>query len=233
MSFLHLGRIVAAFQRPVRSRNLAWAEPFLIGPVPVTLGGRAVTQVDGTTCGATVLLMLRASGDPQLAAELDEHPHSIAAKQLAIFDHIRSHAVGPLRWPRRFGSPPWTLAREAVFPGVTYRSVAVNDRSRDGREILSAVWNANRAGIPVPLYTGGNVGQGIARAVPRHVVLAVPPSVPSHERKLRIYEPSTGTLVDIALDDLVNRTAPHPALGGWTHVVWAVLPTPTARIATR
>lgn len=226
MSRLHLGRIVAALQRPVISRDPVHAAPSLIDPVPVTLGVRAVTQVDATTCGAAVLLMLRASGDPQLATELDDQPERIAERQLEIFNRVRSRAIGPLTWPRRFGSPPWTLAREAVFPGVTYRSFAVDDRRAQGREILHAVWHATMAGLPVPLYTGGNIGQGIARAVPRHVVLAVPPAGPARERKLRIYEPSAGALYDVPLDSLVNRSTRHPALGNWTHVVWAVLPQP-------
>lgn len=224
---LHLGRIISALQRPVVSRDAPGAAPQPVEPVPVILGGTVVTQVDHTTCGAAVLLMLQATGDPALARELDEDPEKIGEYQLAIHDRIRRRAVGPLSWPKQYGSPPWTLAREARFPGVEYIARAVDDRTDRGRAILNAVWHANAVGIPVPLYTGGNIGQGIDRAIPRHVVLAVPPAGHSRERRLRIYEPSSGMLHDVALDDLHGRTSPHRALGNWTHVVWAVMPIPT------
>ena len=130
-------------------------------------------------------------------------------------------------WPQRFGSPPWTLAREARFPGVTYRAHALDDRTEHGRDLLHSVLHANQSGIPVPLYTGGNIGQGIARALPRHVVLAVPHTPETRSSSLRIYEPSSGMLYDVSVDDLLNRTTKHQALGNWTHVVWAILPYPT------
>lgn len=228
MRGLHLGRVVSLLQRPLRTSSPAGEAPTPIVPTPVILGGRPVTQVDETTCGAAVLLMLEASGDPHLVAELDEHPEQISARQHGIHARIRRRAVGPFTWPKRFGSPPWTLAREATFPGVRYSAFAVDDRRPSGRAILHAVWNANAAGLPVPLYTGGNLGQGIERALPRHVVLAVPPASAAREQKLRIYEPSEGMLYDVPLDELMNRSEPHPALGRWTHVVWAILPRPAA-----
>lgn len=225
---LHLGRIISALQRPVASRDAEGVAPPHTDPVPVILGGTIVTQVDHTTCGAAVLLMLQATGDPELARELDEHPEKIGEYQLAIHHRIRRRAIGLLSWPQRYGSPPWTLAREARFPGVEYTARAVDDRTDNGRAILNAVWHANAAGIPVPLYTGGSLGQGLDRAIPRHVVLAVPPAGRSRERMLRIYEPSAGMLYDIPLDDLLGRTSPHRALGSWTHIVWAVMPRPTS-----
>lgn len=228
MRGLHLGRIVSALQRPMVSRDVPGLAPTSSTAVPVVLGNTLVAQVDGTTCGAAVLLMLQATGDPELARELDEHPERIGEHQLAIHDRIRRHAVGPLTWPRQYGSPPWTLAREARFPGVEYRARAVDDRTADGRAVLHAVWHANASGIPVPLYTGGNIGQSVDRAVPRHVVLAVPPAEPIAGRGLRIYEPSAGMLYDVSIDDLLNRATGHRALGNWTHVVWAIMPRPVA-----
>jgi len=224
MRGLHLGRIVAACQRPITSPDVPGAAPSPSRSVPVTLGGTLVTQVDGTTCGAAVLLMLRASGDPALARMLDEHPERIGAMQRDLHASVCRRAIGPFPWPRRFGSPPWALAREARFPNVRYSARAVDDRTANGKALLNAVWHANAAGIPVPLYTGGNVGEGYDRAVPRHVVLAVPPAEPS--AGLLIYEPGSGHLYEVAIDDLVNRTSAHRALGGWTHVVWAIMPSP-------
>lgn len=228
MSGLHLGRIVAAWQRPLTSRPVTGAAPTPRDPVPVTLGGTRVTQVDGTTCGAAVLLMLRASGDETLAAELDANPGMIDSYQREIHADVCRGALGPLSWPRAYGSPPWSLAREARYPGVDYEARAVDDASEHGRAILNAVWHANRHGIPVPLYTGGNLREGLSRAVPRHVVLAVPPAEPVSEASLLIYEPSSGLLHEVPLTDLFARTGPHPALGGWTHIVWAILPRPKA-----
>lgn len=227
MGRLHLGRVVSALQRPLRSRHIPGATPEPSDPVPVILGNTLVTQVDETTCGAAVLLMLDASANPTLARELDENPDKIREYQLAIHKRVRRRAIGPFTWPKRYGTPPWTLARQAHFPGVSYGARAVNDRTEQGRNILKAVWHANAAGIPVPLYTGGNLGQGCDRAIPRHVVLAVPPAHPTQARRLFIYEPSAGMLHDVPLDDLADRTTPHSALGNWTHIVWAILPRPT------
>ncbi|WP_187117590.1 hypothetical protein [Flaviflexus massiliensis] len=217
---------MAPLQRPIRTR-VGTSTPPTYPPVPVVLGQTLVTQADATKCGAAVLLMLEASGDPTLARELENNPELITTYQQTIHDRVSRRAVGPVDWPQSFGSPPWTLAREARFPGVTYRAHALDDRTEHGRDLLHAVLHANQSGIPVPLYTGGNIGQGLARALPRHVVLAVPHTLETRSSSLRIYEPSAGMLYDVSIDELLKRTTKHRALGNWTHVVWAILPYPT------
>lgn len=201
----------------------AGSEPASHSPVPVELAGKRVIQVDPYSCGALTLLMLEATGDPDLAVRLDTEPGLVDQLQRDYRQRGQKRGIGPFPWPAALGIPPWTLAREARFPGVTYRPVPVDDATVKGRNVLAAVWNATRAGIPVPLYTGGNMSGGLARAVPRHVILAVPHG---NEASLRLFDPGSGALYTVPLADLAGRTTPHPALGNWTHIVWALLPLP-------
>lgn len=215
--------------------------------LPVLLGGARARQVDATTCGSAVLLMLAATGDPALAEwletgrlppgprppEVPEQPvaggaaERFAAAQERVKAATGRRALGPLPWPAGLGTPPWTAAREARFPGVRYRVRPVDDTTDDGATVLGLVEAANRRGHPVPLYAGGDVRGGAAQALPRHVVLAVPPppgaAVPG---ALRLFEPSRGSVFTVPSTELLGRTEPLPALGGWTHVVAALLPVP-------
>ena len=216
--------------------------------LPVLLGGARARQVDGTTCGSAVLVMLAATGDPGLAGWLEtgrlpsgegrpEIPAGVstdldATERFAVAQHevkrrTRQHALGPFPWPAALGTPPWTAAREARFPGVRYRVRPIDDGAQDASDVLSRVATATARGIPVPLFTGGDLRGGPAHAVPRHVVLAVPPppgtAVPE---VLQLYEPGRGAVHRVALDSLLDRRDPHPALGRWTHVVAALLPQP-------
>ncbi|WP_110851813.1 hypothetical protein [Georgenia satyanarayanai] len=244
---------LAALSRPVRTPH-ATTGPVAVADagepadgLPVLLGGARARQVDATTCGSAVLVMLAATGDPALAQWLEtgqlpagprppEVPHEdvpggaaerFAAAQQRVKAATGRRALGPLPWPAGLGTPPWTAAREARFPGVRYRVRPVDDTTEDGATVLGLVEAANRRGHPVPLYTGGDVRGGLAHAVPRHVVLAVPPpsgaAVPG---TLRIYEPSRGSVLTVPSADLLGRTEPLRALGGWTHVVAALLPVP-------
>ncbi|WP_127130436.1 hypothetical protein [Georgenia sp. SYP-B2076] len=227
--------------------------------VPVTLGGAPARQRDATTCGPAVLLMLAATGDPVLATWLEEGalpaglpPHrvppeippalvgaeSAAADRLdAAQQHLQARTcargLGPVPWPRRLGTPPWTAAREARFPGVRYRSVPLDDASPAAATLLARVHAATAAGVPVPLYAGGDLGRGLATAVPRHVVLAVPPppggahrgTDPAGPPVLHLYDPASARVYAVPLAALLGRREPLPALGGWTHVCWVLLPT--------
>ncbi|ACQ81182.1 hypothetical protein Bcav_2937 [Beutenbergia cavernae DSM 12333] len=213
----------------------------------IRLGGAVARQLSPVTCGASVLLMLAAAGDPDLAAWLVAGsrsgvrppelsmlaPHELAEPsaerrlalaQRSVHERARRDAVAGLPWPRRFGTPPWGAAREARFRGVRYTDVVVDDTDVAAtRAVLETVRAANDLGIGVPLYTGGDVASGWDTALPRHVVLAVPaPSAPAGQ--LRLYEPGRGAVVAIEAEELLGRRRPHAALGGWTHVAWAVLP---------
>lgn len=213
------------------------------------LGSRRAVQTSGTTCGSAVLVMLLAAGDPIVATwlttgrrlgslpqeiagvaaadgEADEAPaRRFAAAQGAMLQATSRRALGPLSWPTAFGTPPWTAARHARYPGVRYTHRPVDDGDRAAMQrLLSWVSSSMVRGVPVPLYAGGDLLRGVASAVPRHVVLAVPTPPDAPPGTLAVYEPTKGVVHQVPPEELVARSSPHPALGGWSHVCWAVLP---------
>lgn len=212
-------------------------------------GTAAARQTDGTTCGSAVLTMLAAAGDPLLALwlavgstcggyrppelqdiDLDTPPGQdpdagAAARFGAVQESIKRRsnrgALLGCPWPAALGTPPWGAAAVARFPGVGYRSVLVDDsRTSEVSAVLSRAVRALDHGIPVPLYVGGDLSSGIAAAVPRHVVLLTG----RDGDRVTVYEPSQGRVHDVAVEELVRSSGPSPALGGWSHVDWALLP---------
>ncbi len=215
------------------------------GAGPVRVGGVIAAQPDGVTCAATGLLLLNAACDPALERWLDDgdlpsplppeltlldraslaepDPSTrLALAAAAVHERATRSTLGPFRWPRAYGTPPWGVAREARVPGVVYRHRAVDDRDDALMdEVLAMLVAATTQGIPVPVYSGGDWSRGWDTAMPRHLVLVLPTTDPA---TLRIYEPGSGQIRTIAPDDLRRRTAPHPALGGWTHLAWTLIP---------
>lgn len=201
-------------------------------------------QTDATTCGSASLVLLAATGDPLLAAwlvtgrlvggyrsaELGLAPASalealaerapaerFGAVQRVVHGRSAANGLGPWPWPLALGTPPWGAARTARFPGVAYRHAVVDDADPAGlAAALRRVSAWVRAGVPVPLYTGGDSSRGWRTAAPRHVVLAVG-AVPGG---LEVVEPSAGRR--LVLED--DSTGPREALGGWSHLAWVVLP---------
>lgn len=189
-------------------------------------------QVDERTCGAAVLALLALAGDPRRALELSRRPPGAA--EIFAGSQRRWHARatrgpgGLPAWPVALGTPPWGAARVARYGPVRYTHRVVGGRS--GASVLAAAVEAAAAGVPVPLYTGGDLARGVSTAVPRHVVLltAVRDGVAT------VYEPSSGRLHGLPVAGLVaaggvgraTRTdrVTEAALGGWPHVVWALLP---------
>ncbi|MBD5787057.1 hypothetical protein IF650_12790 [Cellulosimicrobium terreum] len=229
------------------------------------LGGAVARQTDGTTCGSAVLGLLAAAGDPVLALWLVTGealgargtsgvepavpalpPGTDAAArfrrlQQVVKNRTNRKGLGPFEWPAAFGTPPWGAAREARYAGVRYTHRVVDGPHRDGARggglgpVLDAALAAAARGAPVPLFTGGDVAAGPATAVPRHVVLL---ATADRDSRCELYEPSSGTVHRLAAADLAagpRDPAVRRALGGWPHVVWALLPagragdrTPTA-----
>lgn len=212
---------------------------------------RAGRQTDTTTCGSAVLAMLAATGDPSLAIWLvtgalpvgaPTPPEMVGAPQgaLALLSGARAerrfaalqrvlkrrsteHALFGLRWPGMFGTPPWGAARVARFPGVAYHHQPLDDTDRVGLAgVLHAVTEAATAGIPVPLYSGGDTARGLRTAVPRHVVLVVG----TGPHGLRVFEPGSGRVMTVSTTDLLAGDRPLPALGGWQHLTWVLTPHP-------
>jgi hypothetical protein len=132
-------------------------------------------------------------------------------------------AVGPLPWPRSFGTPPWRVDNVARCAGIKFRGMVVDDA--DGADLEAAIAHSSAAlrdGIPVPMYVGGDSSLGVGTAVPRHVVLLVG----REGDLLRIYEPGSGAVHRVAVPDLRQPHGRLAALGNWSRIVWLVLPKP-------
>lgn len=205
----------------------------------------AAVQADESTCGSAVLAMLGLSGDPRAALRLasDDDPAARFARlQHAVHAATNRRGLGVAGWPRTYGTPPWGAARFASYGGVRYTHRVAGPRS-----LLEAAVAAARAGIPVPLYTGGDVTGGWESAVPRHVVLLTLADGEGAEGNAVLYEPSGAGLHTVPVSALLDPppvpvagTAPSPstvdrtaarvrkaltaAYGGWPHVAWVLLP---------
>lgn len=225
----------------------------LRGPHELGVLAAGARQRDGRSCGSAVLTVLLALGDPGLrtwlvdgtvprrpvpevlrlapadrmvalgAASVAERA---AAVQRVLTRRLTARAIGGLPWPVALGTPPWTLADAARHPGARYRHLPVDDTDRVHLDqVLDRVEAAAECAVPVPLYSGGDLRSGPAAAVPRHVVLVVGRSAAG----LHVWEPSAGRTVVVTREGL-TAGRPHRALGGWSHLTWAVLPVPVARI---
>lgn len=183
--------------------------------------------VDGTRPRGPVPDVLRHAPADRLAALGSASIADRAgAVQRVLTRRLTARAIGGLPWPVALGTPPWSLADLARHPGVRYRHLPVDDTDRvHVDQVMDRVEAAATCGVPVPLFTGGDLRSGPAAAVPRHVVLVVGRSAAG----LHVWEPSAGRTL-VVTRDVVTAGRPHRALGGWSHLTWAVLPVPVARI---
>ncbi|MFD2796832.1 hypothetical protein ACFS27_24960 [Promicromonospora vindobonensis] len=204
----------------------------------------AAVQVDETTCGSAVLAMLGLAGDPRAALRLaGEDPASRFVRlQHAVQAATNRRGLIVAGWPRTYGTPPWGAARFASYGGVRY-----THRVAGSRALLEAAVASARAGIPVPLYTGGDVTGGWGSAVPRHVVLLTLADGEGTDGSAVLYEPSGAGLHTVPVAALLDpppapsggaemsqstgertaarvRKALTAALGGWPHIAWVLLP---------
>jgi len=214
-------------------------------PRPLLLPGDVpARQVSPTTCGAAVLTMLRYAGDPHAALTLVAGPDGtatsatrFAADQESVHRATTRGPLGLPSWPPSLGTPPWAAAAHARYGPVRYTHRVVGaPGSAAARRVLDAALDAARAGVPVPLYSGGDLARGPATAVPRHVVLLTTVTGPAPDVTATLYEPSSGTLHSLPAavlragtrartrPDRRGEAARTRALGGWPHVVWAILP---------
>jgi len=217
------------------------------GAGPVAWGTVRAAQVDQTTCGAAVMSMMAMMTDPFVAlwvatgtTAADYAPPEVLATtvrgrpshtvderwrslQRTFHEATTRTAVGPLPWPRSFGTPPWRVDNETRCAGLRFSGVVVDD---DNPAKLGALITHAAAaladGIPVPLYSGGDSQGGLANVVPRHVVLLT-----GHgDGSFRVYEPGSAAVHALAVADLGQPHRKQPALGHWSRVCWAVLPRP-------
>ncbi|GAA4717763.1 hypothetical protein GCM10023216_02320 [Isoptericola chiayiensis] len=223
-----------------------WAPRRLLLP-----GGAPARQVSPTTCGAAVLAMLRYAGDPVAAlavaggdgrdggdgAGQGDPAGRFAADQQRVHRACTRGPLGLPSWPPSLGTPPWAAAAHARYGPVRYTHRVVGaPGSAAARRVLDAALDAARAGVPVPLYSGGDLARGPATAVPRHVVLLTTVTGAAPDATATLYEPSSGTLHSLPAavlragtrartrPDRRGEAARTRALGGWPHVVWAILP---------
>lgn len=66
--------------------------------------GAPARQVDPTSCGAACLVVLRALGDDEFAALLAADPAEFGRQQRRMRAATARRALGPLPWPRAFGT---------------------------------------------------------------------------------------------------------------------------------
>lgn len=212
------------------SRELRWGEA-------------VARQHDGTTCGSAVLAMTAAAGDVRLALWLESGercgagagPAELSGVPRATLDGLadatarltflqqrvkalsNARAAAGLPWPAALGTPPWGAARVARWGELRYHHVIVGGPRQP--EVLDVVASWAQAGVPVPLFTGGDLVRGVATAVPRHVVLVTDVVGPVWS----VYEPSSGAVHQVTRGQLVAGGR-LPALGGWNHLTWALVP---------
>jgi len=159
-----------------------------------------VAQVDATTCGAAVLVVLRAALDGGYRAAVTGprfEPGRFAAAQRLV------HRQSTRWWPRALGTSPWGMAGWLRRTGVVSLRVRLVDVS-DGADLAAVaaeVDAALAAGWAVPLLVGS--------LVPRHWCLALPgPS----EGGWLAYEPSSGSVRQVPPATVAERRL-KPVLG--------------------
>lgn len=211
---------------------------------PVRALARRGRQGDGTTCGSSVLTMVAASGDPAVALWLGtgrtlarHRPPEVPADDEDLADATperrfarvqrrmrRATSAGALLglpWPGAFGTPPWGLAARMRFAGLRFTHEPLDDSDRPHlATVLDLVGAAVDRGVPVPLYSGGDSSGGWDEAMPRHVLLAVRRTADGFD----LWEPASGRVLPMARAEMLKPKGRHPALGGWSHLTWAVLP---------
>ncbi|WP_445184971.1 hypothetical protein ACTXG6_42545 [Pseudonocardia sp. Cha107L01] len=154
--------------------------------------GARIDQVDATTCGTAVLLVLATGADPVLALSLtapdvmpDGQPDDPGFGTRFDRRQLLVHRQSNLCWPRALGTTPWGmtrwLARRATGVGPYRVRWAAGRRSA---RLVSEVDRALALGERVPLLVGARL--------PRHYVLALGRDDTAGEAGWWVYEPSSG-----------------------------------------
>lgn len=159
--------------------------------------GVLIDQVDGTTCGSAVLLVLQTSQGLARAETLAGiAPHEFQQRLDMAQQWVKRQSNRC--WPRALGTTPWGmvgwLRRHAPAVG-RYRVRLVDATDPDDVDrALAGVSAALMAGYQVPLLVGA--------AVPRHWVLAMRAD---DGRAWLVYEPSSGEVRRVELEAIRQR----------------------------
>ena len=139
-------------------------------------------QRDGVTCGPSVAVMARAMLDAEYGAPLQAE----RAQQWFDAEQGRVHRAVNVVWPRALGTTPAGMVRAFnAHSAVGYRW-----RPARRRDALADVCAALARGWPVAMLVGS--------VIPRHWVLLTEVK----DSTLRCYEPSSGRLVDVEIEDI-------------------------------
>ncbi|MGI8814814.1 MAG: hypothetical protein ACR2G2_05860 [Pseudonocardia sp.] len=183
--------------------------------------GARIDQMDGTTCGTTVLVVLAAHADPLLALALTAPPGDEPGAGFGTRFDLRQdtvHRQSNRFWPGALGTSPWGmvgwLRRHAGGVG-RYRVRLVDDTDpTDLAAVLAEVVAALDLGTPVPLLVGVRL--------PRHYVLALRRVGWRAGADRLVYEPSSGEVRLVPPVAVVeHRLAP---LLGFDHLLGVLLP---------
>ena len=140
-------------------------------------------QRDGVTCGPSVAVMAGALLDAEYGAPLQ----AAAAQQWFHAEQGRVHRAVNVVWPRALGTTPAGMARALnAHSPVPYRW-----RPARRRDPLTDVCAAVADGRPVAMLIGSTI--------PRHWVLL---TEVCDADSLRCYEPSSGRLITLSLNDI-------------------------------
>ena len=187
-------------------------------------------QPDQRSCGAAAMVVARFLGDPEYCQLLEGGSltslrtvagdaalrERFKTETLAMHQRITGLAdvSGKLQipWPRKFGTPPWAVARQlsgtvgADGTRATY-SWHVARTSLPGA--YQRLLDASRAGRVSAIYVG-------TTWVPRHVALVVEAT---DRGTLEVYDPARGRLDEL---DRLAFTGNHVDIAGWD-VGWFVV----------
>lgn len=190
---------------------------------PVDLPWTRMQQPDQTTCGPSSVVAARMMVDRSFADAVRGSETVFGAAALAT--HRRAtravDVAGRLQvpWPRRFGTPPWAVARELSVlsgPDLPPRRYGWSlSLLRPGRGFDRAAAGVDE-GRPVALYVGN-------RWAPRHVVLAVGRAT---DDSLWVYDPAHARRVEVGRAVVEARKL---TFGRWDRLWFVVSPRPPAR----
>ena len=177
-------------------------------PEPAQPPWSLFVQPDARSCGAASMVVARFLGDPEYRRLLEggslESPRTVAG-DVALRERFKTETLAmhelitglsdtsgkpQIPWPRKFGTPPWAVARQLS-------STPAADGSR-----ASYSWHVARTSLPAAyqrLLDAGNSDRVSAifvgsTWVPRHVVLVVDATV---RGTLHVYDPARGEVSEL------------------------------------